>query len=60
MQALVEGNYAAPGVNNPLAGSADASDPKRQYHRIFVVYQKKMRGSVLLHKQFLAVDDIYA
>lgn len=37
MQALVEGNYAAPGVNNPLAGSADASDPKRQFHRIYAV-----------------------
>lgn len=37
MQALVEGNYAASGVNNPLAGSADASDPSRNYHKIYAV-----------------------
>lgn len=37
MQALVEGNYAASGVNNPLAGSADASDPSRAHHKIYAV-----------------------
>ncbi len=37
MKALVEGNYAASGVNSPLCGSADASDPKRNYHRIYAV-----------------------
>ncbi len=37
MKALVEGNYAASGVNNPLAGSADASDPKREHHKIYAV-----------------------
>lgn len=35
--ALVEGNYAAPGVNFPLYGEADASDPYRIYHRICAV-----------------------
>lgn len=37
MKALVEGNYAAAGVNSPLCGSADASDPKREHHRIYAV-----------------------
>lgn len=37
MEALVEGNYAASGVNSPLAGSADASDPSRQHHKIYAV-----------------------
>ena len=37
MQALVEGNYAASGVNNPLAGSADSSDPTRAHHKIYAV-----------------------
>lgn len=37
MKALVEGNYAAAGVNSPLCGAAESSDPKREHHKIYAV-----------------------
>lgn len=46
MKALVEGNYAAAGVNSPLCGSADSSDPSRNYHKIYAVGNSFSQSSV--------------
>jgi len=46
MKALVEGNYAASGVNSPLCGSADSSDPSRAHHKIYAVDNSFSQSSV--------------
>lgn len=37
MKALVEGNYAASGVNKPLSGAAVSEDTKREHHLIYAI-----------------------